>query len=180
MDRIRREDALNLPNLLTVLRVALLPVIVWCFRRGSMRSALFVYLAAMLSDVADGCIARHTGKITEVGKLLDPVADKLCLLTLLVLFASEGQIPVWLVSVVVMKEALLILGGVAALKQGIVVSALPVGKLTTLSFVLSTCVRFLGWIRAADVLLWGSVMLSLAALIWYGAAFVKQIQELTV
>lgn len=179
MERIRQENPLNLPNLLTVLRVALLPVIVWCFRRGSMRSALLVYMMAMLSDAADGCIARRTGQITAVGKLLDPIADKLCLLTLLALFASDGQIPVWLVIAVMIKEAILILGSAAALRQGIVVSALPVGKLTTLSFVFSTCARFLGLRRAADTLLWGSVTLSLAALIWYGAAFAKQMQKLT-
>lgn len=176
MEGIRRENALNIPNVLTLLRMALMPVIVWCFRRGQMRVALIVYLTAMLSDVADGFIARRFGQITSLGKLLDPIADKLCLLTLLMLFVQHGQIPVWLLHIVLLKETILILGSALALRQGIVVSALPIGKLTTLSFVLSTIARFLALRRTADILLWISIALSIAALIWYSAAFVKKLQ----
>lgn len=176
MERIRRENALNIPNLLTVLRIALMPAIVWCYRRGYARAALVVYLAAMLSDAADGFIARHTGQITAVGKLLDPIADKLCLLTLLAIFAADGQIPIWLVHAVILKEGILILGSAAALKRGIVVSALPIGKVTTFSFVLSTAARFLNLRAAADVFLWISMVLSFAALIGYSMEFVKRMQ----
>ncbi|MBQ7886473.1 MAG: CDP-alcohol phosphatidyltransferase family protein [Clostridia bacterium] len=176
MERIRRENALNIPNLLTVLRIALLPVIVWCFRRGYTRHALIVYLAAMLTDAADGVIARRMNQITAIGKLLDPIADKLSLLTLLALFAADGQIPIWLLNVVILKEAVLILGSYAALRAGIVVSALPIGKLTTFSFILSTVVRFLRLRMLADILLWASLLLSLAALIWYGVVFVRRLQ----
>lgn len=171
MERIRRENALNVPNFLTLLRIALMPLLAWCYRRGNMRGALIVYLAAMLSDAADGVIARRFGQITALGKLLDPIADKVCLLTILVLFAADGQIPVWFAHAVILKEAILILGSMAALREGIVVSALPIGKITTLAFVLATAARFLGLRIAADILLWISALLSLAALVWYTAAF---------
>ena len=176
MERIRRENALNIPNLLTILRIALMPVLVWYFRRGNMRGALIVYLAAMLSDAADGVIARRYGLITSVGKLLDPIADKVSLLTVLALFTADGQIPAWLLYAVILKEAILIIGSMAALKAGIVVEALPVGKLTTLIFVLATAARFLGRRLTADILLWFSAVLSLASLLWYSAAFVRKMQ----
>lgn len=176
VERIRSENALSIPNLLTALRIALMPVIVWYFRRGNMRGALIVYLAAMLSDLADGFIARRFGQITSLGKLLDPIADKICLLTLLALFAADGQIPVYLLNIVFLKEVILVLGSGLALKHGIVVSALPIGKLTTFLFILSTAARFLALRRAADILLRASVVLSLAALIWYSATFIKRLQ----
>lgn len=176
VERIRQENALSIPNMLTALRMALMPVIVWCFRMGNMRGALIIYLAAMLSDLADGFIARHFGQVTSLGKLLDPIADKLCLLTILALFTADGQISVWLMNLMLIKEAILILGSTLALRRGIVVSALPIGKWTTFSFVLSTIARFLALRRAADILLWASVALSFAALVWYGAAFIKRVQ----
>ncbi|MBQ8617393.1 MAG: CDP-alcohol phosphatidyltransferase family protein [Clostridia bacterium] len=176
VEGIRRENALNIPNLLTIFRMALMPAIAWHFLRGQMRAALIVYLAAMLSDLADGFIARRFGQVTSLGKLLDPIADKLCLLTILALFAADGQIPVWLMNIMLLKEAILVLGSTLALKHGIVVSALPIGKWTTFSFVLSTMARFLSLRQAADILLWASAILSFAALIWYSAAFIKRLQ----
>ena len=176
MERILKEDALNIPNLLTALRMALLPAIVWRFRGGDEMGALLIYLAAMMTDTADGVIARRTNQITAIGKLMDPLADKLCLLTLLALFAADGQIPVWLLNLVIAKEAVLVLGSAVALRFGIVVSALPIGKLTTMAFILSTAARFLSLRVLADLFLWVSLLLSFAALIWYGVVFVRKLQ----
>ena len=167
---------MNIPNMLTLFRMALLPVVVWRYRQGDLHGALAVYLTAMITDAADGVIARQCGQVTALGKLLDPIADKTCLFTVLALFAADGQISVSLLNVVVLKEAALILGSIAALKAGIVVSALPIGKLTTLAFVFATIARFLALNAAADILLWGSAALSLVSLIWYLAAFVRQLQ----
>lgn len=172
MERIHKEDVLNIPNLLTISRIALLPLIVRCFQSGNVLGTLIIYLIAMLTDAADGLIARRMNQITALGKLLDPIADKLCLLTLLMLFAADGQIPPWLVNLMIMKEAILILGSVAALRMGIVVSALPVGKIATFTFILSTVLRFLALRFLADMFLWLSVVLSFAALIWYGVVLI--------
>lgn len=173
---MKHENALNIPNLLTALRIALLPWIVWCFLKGFRADALMIYIIAMLSDAADGLIARQTGQITSLGKLLDPVADKLCLATLLVLFAYDGQIPLWVLNLMLLREAVLIIGSVAALNRGIVVSSLPIGKLSTFAFVLSTVARFLLLQTAADILLWISIALSIAALVWYAVVFIQRLQ----
>ena len=167
MERIRWEESLNVPNLLTLLRMAMLPAVVWRYRLGDAAGALAVYLAAMLTDAVDGFIARRFHQITALGKLLDPIADKLSLLTLLGLFVADGQIPRWLLTIVLIKEAILIAGGAAALKKGIVVYAMPIGKVTTVTFILSMVARFLALRRVADLLLGVSVVLSLLSLLWY-------------
>lgn len=175
VESIRQENPLNVPNLLTLMRIALLPAVVWRFRRGDSMGALAVYVIAMLTDALDGAIARRKGQITSLGKLLDPLADKLFLLTLMGLFAADGQISIWLLSAVWIKEAILIAGSAFALRKGIVVSALPLGKATTLSFMLSMTVRFLGWRVAADALLGVSLVFSFAALAWYAIVLAQKL-----
>ena len=174
MQALRQEKTLNIANLLTVFRIALLPAIVWRFRAGDMRGALVVYLLAMLSDAADGYVARRFNQITALGKLLDPLADKLCLITLLGLFVLDGQISRSLLGMVLLKETLLIVGSFAALKEGVVVCAHPIGKLTTAAFVLSMSLRFLAFRMAADILLWLSVLLSIVSLFWYGVILIEK------
>lgn len=175
MERILRENALNIPNFLTVLRIVLMPAVFWRYCCGDSVGAFALYLTSMLTDVADGFIARRFNQITAVGQLLDPIADKVSMLTILILFVSDGQISSWILGVVFVKEAILVLGSAAALRFGIVVSALPVGKITTFLFVLSTSLRFLTKRFLADVLLIGSLALSFAALGWYSIEFFRQI-----
>ena len=176
MERIQRENALNVPNLLTVLRMALLPAVVWRFRCGDSMGALTLYLISMLTDAADGFLARRWEQITAIGQLLDPIADKLSLVTILVLFVADGQISPWILGAVLLKEGLLVLGSAVALRFGIVVSALPVGKIATLLFVVSTVLRFLSIALLADALLLGSLALSLAALVWYSVVVFREFQ----
>lgn len=175
MEQLRKEKALNIPNILTVIRIGLLPAVVWRFRRGDSIGALAFYLIAMLTDALDGVIARRFNQITALGKLLDPIADKLSLITLLWLFVADGQIPAWILGLTLAKEAALIIGGVIALRQGVVSYALPIGKVTTVSFILSMVARFLGRRAAADILLGISVLLSLVALFWYAVVMTRKL-----
>lgn len=176
MERIRWDEALNVPNLLTMLRMALLPAIVWRFRLGDSAGTLALYLLAMLTDAMDGLIARRFNQITALGKLLDPLADKLSLLTLMGLFVADGQIPPWLLTIVLVKEAILIAGGALALNRGIVVYAMPIGKVTTVAFILSMVARFMTLRQTADALLGVSVALSLLSLLWYGMVLLRRIR----
>jgi len=177
VESLRREKSLNIPNLLTLIRIVLLPAVVWRFRRGDSSGALALYVFAMLTDAVDGFIARKLNQITTLGKLLDPVADKLSLLTLLGLFVADGQIPGWLLGVVLIKEAILIVGSIVALNRGVVVHALPIGKVTTVTFICSMVARFLAWSTIADVLLGISVTLSLVALGWYSVVLMKRMNQ---
>lgn len=173
MEQIRKDKIFNIPNCLTVLRIALLPVVVWRFLAGDKWGALAFYLLAMLTDAVDGTLARKLNQITALGKLLDPLADKLSLITLLWLFVMDGDIPLWVLFVELLREVALVIGGAVALHRGIVVSALPIGKVTTVSFVLSIVARFVGLVFVADVLLYFSVALSMVALVWYSVVTMR-------
>ena len=175
MEHIRRDKIVNIPNCLTLIRIALLPVVVWRFRKGDSMGALIVYLLAMLTDAVDGFIARRYNQVTALGKLLDPLADKLSLVTLIALFVADGRIPLWLMGIILLKEVAMVVGGAVALKRGIVVYALPIGKITTVAFITSIVVRFLGWRMTADVLLGVSVVLSMVALVWYSLDLMKKL-----
>ena len=176
MDQIRKDKIVNIPNALTLVRIALLPAVVWRFKAGDMLGALLAYLTAMVTDAVDGVIARRFNQITALGKLLDPIADKLSLITLLSLFVADGQIPLWVLLLMLLKEITLVIGGGVALKRGIVVSALPIGKVTTVSFVVSIILRFLGYAPMADTLLYVSVVLSMVALAWYSMDLMKKLR----
>ena len=176
MEHIRRDKIVNIPNCLILIRIALLPVVVWRFRKGDSMGALIVYLLAMLTDAVDGFIARRYNQVTALGKLLDPLADKLSLVTLIALFVADGQIPLWLMGIILLKEVAMVVGGAVALKRGIVVYALPIGKITTVAFITSIVVRFLGWRMTADVLLGVSVVLSMVALVWYSLDLMKKLK----
>ena len=175
VEHIKQDQIINIPNTLTVIRILLLPVVVWRFMVGDATGALIAYLAAMLTDALDGIIARKFNQITALGKLLDPLADKLSLVTLLGLFVSDGQIPLWVLAIILVKEVTMVIGGGVALKRGIVVYALPIGKVTTVVFVLSIIARFLALTQIADTLLWISVALSMVALIWYAVDLMKKL-----
>ena len=175
MEHIKQDQIINIPNALTVVRILLLPVVVWRFVIGDATGALIAYLAAMLTDALDGIIARKFNQITALGKLLDPLADKLSLVTLLGLFVSDGQIPLWVLAIILVKEVTMVIGGGVALKRGVVVYALPIGKVTTVVFVLSIIARFLELKQFADTLLWISVALSMVALIWYAVDLMKKL-----
>ena len=176
MEHIRRDKIVNIPNCLTLIRIALLPVVVWRFLIGDSLGALLSYLLAMFTDAVDGIIARRFNQVTALGKLLDPIADKLSLVTLIALFVADGQIPLWLMGIILLKEVAMVVGGAVALKRGIVVYALPIGKITTVAFITSIVVRFLGWRMTADVLLGVSVVLSMVALVWYSLDLMKKLK----
>lgn len=175
MEHIKQDKIINVPNALTLLRILLLPVVVWRFVIGDATGALIAYMAAMLTDAMDGIIARKTNQVTALGKLLDPIADKLSLVTLLGLFVSSGEIPLWVLAIILFKEGAMVIGGGIALKRGIVVYALPIGKITTVVFVLSMVARFLSIPSLADILLWISVALSMVALVWYAIDLMKKL-----
>lgn len=101
-----REDAINIPNLLTMLRIALIPVVLWLLAEGTPRSnfwAAIVYIATAVTDLLDGYIARRMGLISLLGKFLDPLADKLLVMATLVFLAYLGRLPLLgVVAVIIM------------------------------------------------------------------------------
>jgi len=102
----------NLPNILTLTRILLLPFFVAALIYNQYQYALIIFIAASITDILDGFIARITKQITDFGKILDPVADKFFLVTSFILMSSIGLIPKWLAIIVISKDLIVVTGSV--------------------------------------------------------------------
>lgn len=127
---------MNVPNILTVIRLLLIPVFAYYLWQGSYVVAVVIFLLAGLTDILDGFIARKYNLVTPWGKLADPLADKLMQITaLVILSAVKGLIPTELLAIVIAKEVFMAIGAILLLKQNnYVVSANWYGKLATIVF----------------------------------------------
>ncbi|KPV42461.1 CDP-alcohol phosphatidyltransferase family protein [Alicyclobacillus ferrooxydans] len=165
---------MNLPNILTVFRLVLMPVYLWAFFVTSSPhkvGALIVLLLAGATDVLDGQIARRRGLVTQVGQLLDPLADKLMMLAVLFSLLASHRVP-WLVAgLLVLRDAAMIVGSAIVHVQGrrAVPKANFWGKLTTVTYYITVCVIILAWPNHATgvALLWFTVFLSYMTTVLY-------------
>ena len=107
---------MNIPNTITMLRIMMVPVLVYLLLHGEYRAAIWVLLAAGLSDVLDGFIARRFNLCTDLGSILDPLSDKLLVVSTVLALAWRGLLPIWLTVVIVMRD-LIIVGGATAYYQ---------------------------------------------------------------
>lgn len=101
---------MNLPNFLTIIRMLLVPVMVWLIIDGQFRPALAVFGLAALTDALDGWLARQLGLQTAVGAHLDPLADKLLLVTCYAVLGIFKLVPAWLVIAVISRDVLIVGG----------------------------------------------------------------------
>jgi CDP-diacylglycerol---glycerol-3-phosphate 3-phosphatidyltransferase len=126
---------LNLPNLLTVLRILLVPVLVVALlSRGGQTSdvlAAVVFAAASVTDALDGWLARTRAQITTFGKLMDPVADKLLIIAALLSLVSLGRLAAWVAMVIVAREFAVTVARISARSEGVVIAANWWGKVKT-------------------------------------------------
>ena len=174
---------MNLPNILTALRIAMIPVFVLTYEQVAPAVSLLIFLLASLTDCLDGYLARKWNQITAFGKLFDPLADKLLLLAVLFCMARSNLIPWWVLIVMAVKELLMMAGSMWMLKRNVVVSANILGKAATVAFIMALTFVFpwhpIGWLtKLGDVLLYAAVTLSVAAFIVYTyCAFFRRKQE---
>lgn len=126
---------MNLPNTITLVRVMLIPFFVDLMIYGYYRPALVIFIVACLTDALDGMIARLTNSKTELGAFLDPMADKLLVVSSFVTLAILQQLPVWLVITVVSRDIILVLGSFIIYVTGHKLAIKPtiLGKITTFS-----------------------------------------------
>jgi cardiolipin synthase len=138
---------LSIPNLITLGRILLVPVVVWAIASGEMLIAFLLFLAAGISDAVDGYLAKRFGMSSELGAYLDPLADKVLIVSIYVALGVMGAIPGWLVILVVSRD-LMIVGAVMLswlVGSPVAMKPLTVSKLNT----------------AAQILLAGLVLASL-------------------
>jgi CDP-diacylglycerol--glycerol-3-phosphate 3-phosphatidyltransferase len=128
------EDAKNLPNLLTFLRVLMIPLVLVLLDRGAPRDcywAAWVYGLAAITDLLDGWLARRSGLVTVIGKFLDPLADKLIVTATLIWMVPMGRIAAWAVVLVICREITITALRSIAGAEGLVIAAGEGGKAKT-------------------------------------------------
>ncbi|MBE7021794.1 MAG: CDP-diacylglycerol--glycerol-3-phosphate 3-phosphatidyltransferase [Ruminococcaceae bacterium] len=124
---------MNIPNLLTVFRLFLIPlyVLVFCLEKETHIFSALIFLLASGTDVLDGYLARKLNMITKWGQLMDPLADKCMQLTVIITLFTTRIVPVWFIALLIAKEVIMILGGVFLYSKKTYVKANKAGKLNT-------------------------------------------------
>lgn len=99
---------MTIPNYITILRLLLVPFVIWAMLTGHELTALLGFVTAGVSDGVDGYIARRYDMKSELGAYLDPVADKLLLVSVFIVLAYQEMLPIWLVAMVVFRDGLIV------------------------------------------------------------------------
>ncbi len=143
-----RQDAFNIPNVLTMGRIVMIPLCLWFLDQDTPRSgfwAALVFTAAAITDVLDGYLARKLGVESVLGKLIDPLADKLIVMACLIWMVKMDRMPAWAVIVLLAREfSVTSLRGVAA-SEGVIISAGQEGKTKTALQMLGIIVLLSGY-----------------------------------
>ncbi len=137
---------LSIPNLITLARILSVPIMVWAIAQGWMQMAFLLFLAAGLSDAVDGYLAKRFGMSSELGAYLDPLADKALIVSIYATLGINGNIPRWLVILVVSRD-IMIVG--AVMLSWLVGRPLPVKPLMVSKLNTAAQFLFVGLVLAA-------------------------------
>lgn len=185
VEKLSRRQILSLPNALTIIRVAAIPIILILLfypERIYQLITAFFFLLVAVTDTVDGYLARRRGIVTTLGKFLDPLADKLLIVTALIALIPARGIPAWMVIVIVGREiAVTGLRGIAV-SQDIVIAASALGKYKTVFEVASIFFlifkeEFLSidFHQVGMVLLWVALVMAVLSGIDYFKKFINSI-----
>ena len=176
---------MNLPNKLTVLRVIMVPFFVFFMLTDFAGDAgkwiaLVIFCLASLTDMLDGKIARARNLVTNFGKFMDPLADKLLVCSAMICLIPAGKLPAWVVIVIIAREFIISGFRLVAADSGIVIAASYWGKFKTVSqmFMVIVLIADLGGVfdTVGTVLIWIALILTVVSLIDYIA---KNVEVLT-
>jgi CDP-diacylglycerol--glycerol-3-phosphate 3-phosphatidyltransferase len=161
------SPTVSLPDQLTVARVAAVPIVVllfaWDFPNHEYW-ATAVFVVAMATDQIDGWLARRRGSSSRLGKLLDPVADKVLVLAALVMLIGEGVAPAWMVTLIVVREILVSGLRLAAVERGVVLGARDLGRVKTWAQALAAAIAGLAAADAwSEDVAWWAILVALVA-----------------
>jgi len=149
---------MNTANKLTMARVVMIPlflVVLYLNIPGGAYVALGIFILASLTDTLDGYIARHYNQITDFGKFMDPLADKMLVMAALCWFVEQGQMLGWVLAVVLVREFAVSGMRLVAVEQGRVIAAGWSGKVKTATTMVAICVMLLlneSWVPAPRIL----------------------------
>jgi CDP-diacylglycerol--glycerol-3-phosphate 3-phosphatidyltransferase len=174
------KEIFNLPNSITMVRIAVMPVLfLLVLSPGRIFSFIIaiLFIAASVTDFLDGYIARRYNIVTKMGKLLDPIADKLLISTAMIMMIPIGRIPAWIVAVIIMRD--IFVDGLRSIasSEGLIIQARTLGKQKTLCQIIAVSALLIHypifWIDAHVV---GTVILyiSLILTVWSGVDYYRQ------
>lgn len=143
-----RHDIFNIPNILSMIRLLMIPVTVAFIINDRLLWGLAVFILAELTDLVDGYIARRFNMITKLGAWLDPLADKLMAISVLICMTAKGIVPLVVMIIVMSKELLMIIGGFIVVKKGYSTTANIYGKIAGLVLNLAIGSGFMHFIWA--------------------------------
>ncbi|NLM43418.1 MAG: CDP-alcohol phosphatidyltransferase family protein [Clostridiales bacterium] len=135
------------PNMLTSLRIVLVPPMIYSYLYipyYGERIAFFVFAISALTDILDGYMARKYGMITKLGTILDPLADKMMLISVLAIFVLRKKVSYWILVIMTLKELLMVIGGYFLYNNDTVIPANIYGKISTFVFYISGFAIMLG------------------------------------
>ena len=168
---------MTLPNILTCLRVLLIPVFMVLAYQNNMPcdiAALIVYVVACLTDYVDGNLARKNNQVTNFGKFMDPVADKLLVMAALLLFVEDGTISAWMVAIILGREFIVSALRMVAASEGLVIAANMWGKaktmITMITLIFLLCPIgpvMLGPVSLQDIMIWITVIITAVSGVTY-------------
>lgn len=167
---------MNLPNKITVFRILMIPFFVACMLIKEIPYheiiAGVIFIIAALSDLVDGKIARRFNLVTNFGKFMDPLADKLLVQSALLCFVANGLLPAWIAIVIMSREFIISGFRLVAADKGIVIAAGYPGKLKTVfQMVMSVMLIFHFshpvWLATEQIFIWGSLILTIVSLVDY-------------
>ena len=172
---------MSIPNLITLARILAVPVILWAITSGEMRIAFALFLAAGLSDLIDGFLAKRFGMATELGAYLDPLADKAMIISIYVALGIVEAIPRWLVILVVSRDIMIVSAVILSwlVDKPVKLKPIAVSKLNTVAQIVYATVVLaaltFGWeIPLAKGVLMGLVAtLTLLSVAFYVAEWVR-------
>lgn len=174
-------EVLNVPNLLSFLRIALVPVFLWLLLEEMFVTAITVLAVAGLTDFLDGYLARKLDQTTKLGKMLDPVADRLYIFATLLALSATGYVPWWLSGLVILRDVLMLISLPVLASVGH--RSLPVhylGKASTFALLYAFPLLLMGKIftEAAFIitpLAWAFALWGVALYWWSGFVYLWQL-----
>lgn len=166
---------MNIPNSLTILRIALIPFFVVFMLADIGKTgkyiALVIFVIASLTDMLDGYLARKNHQITNFGKFMDPLADKLLVCSALVCFVDQNRLASWIVIIIIAREFIISGFRLVASDNGIVIAASYWGKAKTISQMIMIILLILDWGGIFNILetifVWLALILTIVSLIDY-------------
>jgi cardiolipin synthase (CMP-forming) len=172
---------LSIPNLITLARILLVPVIVWAIASNQMQIAFGLFLVAGLSDLVDGFLAKRFGMATELGAYLDPLADKAMIVSIYVTLGIQEAIPRWLVILVVSRDIMIVSAVILSwlIDKPVKLKPLTVSKLNTVAQILLSLLVLASLAIGFDAALAIAVLTALVAVLtllsiaFYVAAWVR-------